>query len=206
MIIEWYGHSCFKISIEDFSICLDPFNPEMIPGIDKLDVSANLVLCSHEHADHNYRKAVKIIDKPLPKGLNISFIESYHDNEHGTKRGKNLITVIENKHIKIVHLGDLGTMLDDNQIERLKNLDAIMIPIGGHYTIGPLIAKQICKTLNPKIIIPMHYRSETFGFNVLSKINDFLKLFDELKVVAYKTNKLDLAKEKHNHIALLELL
>jgi L-ascorbate metabolism protein UlaG (beta-lactamase superfamily) len=204
MKIEWLGHSCFKITSHEYSICLDPYNPKMIPGIDKLEVTANLVLTSHQHEDHNYKEPVNIVDKEKPDNLKISYIETYHDDQSGKIRGKNKITIIEDDNIKVAHMGDLGTEPNLDQLNLLDSLDAIMIPVGGHYTIDALMAKKICNVLKPIVIIPMHYRSEQVGFKVLDTVENFVKVYHQKKVTYYKQNFIIINKNLPEHIAILK--
>ncbi len=205
MKIEWLGHSCFKITTNDYSICLDPYNPKMIPGIDVLEVTANLVLASHQHDDHNYFQAVSIIEKDQPQNLKISFINTFHDDHDGSIRGKNKITIIEDDEYKVAHMGDLGTELTHEQIDLLKDLDAIMIPIGGYYTIDFLTARKICYLLKPKVTIPMHYKGKKFGFDVLDTLDKFIALNEDSKITYYLDNTLTLTDKTNEHVAILKL-
>ncbi|MFO7969473.1 MAG: MBL fold metallo-hydrolase [Bacillota bacterium] len=204
MKIEWYGHSCFKITSSNYSIVLDPYNPNMIPGLNKLDLVANLVLASHEHADHNYKKAVKIVEKQRPKSIEINHIDSFHDNKKGELRGKNIITIIKDNNIKLAHLGDLGCKLNKEAMKKLTKLDVLLIPVGGHFTIDAKTAKSICDTLKPKVIIPMHYRSEKFGFDILSKVEEFTKLFNQEKIKNYINNYLEISNSTNNQVAIFK--
>ncbi|MCF7924123.1 MAG: MBL fold metallo-hydrolase [Candidatus Izimaplasma sp.] len=204
MVIEWYGHSCFKITANHYSIVLDPYNPKMIPGLNHLNLDANIVLASHQHDDHNYFKAVNINDKLKPKQLEISFLDTFHDDSNGAKRGDNKITVIQNLSIKLAHLGDLGCELTKEKIKKLKDLDVLLIPIGGYYTIDALKAKKICDLLKPKVIIPMHYRTKNHGFDVLDTRDKFIQLFNKKPITNYKGNFLEVSSKTNEHIAILE--
>ncbi len=204
MLIEWYGHSCFKVSTNGYSIVMDPYNPSMLPRLRRYDLSANLVLASHEHDDHNYRQGVKWIDSDVKNPFSIEYIESFHDNQKGTRRGRNKITILSAEDIRIAHLGDLGTRLTDEQYEEMGQLDAIMIPVGGYYTIDARQAKKICDKLNPTVIIPMHYKGKNFGFKVLAEVKDFIKLYDKNIVIKYDVNTIEITKETPKQVAVLE--
>lgn len=183
MKIKYLGHACFVICDNDYSIVLDPYKG--VNGFKDIDIEANEVLCSHSHLDHAYKDGVKLVKKDSP--FKISFIKSFHDDKKGTLRGDNTITILESNNTKVAHLGDLGHELNDDVISKLKAVDALMIPIGGYYTIGPDIANKIIEDINPKIIIPMHYRDDDKGLEVLKTIEDFLDLYkgdkDKLKLV-----------------------
>ncbi|MFA6159757.1 MAG: MBL fold metallo-hydrolase [Parcubacteria group bacterium] len=171
MIIQYYGHSCFKITTkpagrgkDDVAVFFDPFDKSV--GLRPPQGQADLVLVSHNHADHNNVEALKgepnVIDIPgeySAKGANIIGIASYHDDKNGAERGENTIFVLEAEDLRICHLGDLGTDLSEKQLEKINGIDILMIPIGGgDYTIDGKKAVDIIKKIEPKIIIPMHYK------------------------------------------------
>lgn len=171
MIIQYYGHSCFKITTkpagrgkDDVAVFFDPFDKSV--GLRPPQGQADLVLVSHNHSDHNNVEALKgepyVIDIPgeySAKGANIIGIASYHDDKNGKERGENTIYVLEAEDLRICHLGDLGTDLSEKQLEKINGIDILMIPIGGgDYTIDGKKAVDIIKKIEPKIIIPMHYK------------------------------------------------
>ncbi len=204
MLIEWYGHSCFKITSRDYSIALDPYNPNMINGLGNYHIEADAVYCSHEHGDHNYKPAVTLSGKPDKGVFKINFIETFHDEESGQKRGRNKITMLESDGIKVAHMGDLGCDLSKSQINTLKNLDALMIPIGGYYTIDAHKAKAICDVLKPRVIIPMHYRGDGFGPAVIATKESFTELYQKTYIVKYDSNIIEVNSSTINQVAILK--
>ena len=176
MKIIWYGHSCFKIEGLNGSVILDPFQNDYIPGIKNLplNLTADEVICSHNHGDHNAENLIKLSNNH--HGYEIKKLESYHDNQKGALRGKNLITVINIDGFKIVHFGDIGCELPKIDKQYLYNADIAMIPVGGYYTINSEEALKIIDSINARITIPMHYRGFNFGFDVISPIDEYLKL------------------------------
>lgn len=170
MNIQYYGHSCFKITTkpagrgqDDVVIFMDPFSKEI--GLRPPQGQANLVLVSHDHADHNnvgvLKGDPKVLDIPgeySVLGVNIIGINSFHDNENGKERGRNTIFVLESEEIRICHLGDLGTDLTEKQLEEINGVNILMIPIGGKYTIDGEKAADIIKKIEPNLVIPMHYK------------------------------------------------
>ena len=104
MKIIWYGHSCFEITGSDGTVIFDPYQEGSIPGLNKLHLKGNLVLCSHEHDDHNARDCVDV----LPKEFKVEKIETYHDHHLGSRRGKNTIHILTYENMKVVHMGDIG--------------------------------------------------------------------------------------------------
>lgn len=197
MKLTWHGHACFRLECEDGIVVFDPFEDGSVPGLNNLDLQAHLVLCSHEHHDHNARHTTSLIGGN--HSIHYSSIPSFHDDKQGTLRGNNLIHVIETEHQKIVHLGDLGHIPAD--LEAIQHCDVLMIPVGGHYTIDAKTAKQIIDLIEPRIVIPMHYRTEDFGFDVISHLDDFTNLCKE--ITYHPTNTLIITPSTPKQIAVL---
>ena len=174
MKIKYLGHSCFQIFSETQSVVIDPYSDGSVPGLNPLRVKANAVYCSHQHADHNGVSCVEF------DGEDTDFartqIASWHDDQQGALRGPNTIQVFECDDKRIAHLGDLGCDLDDEQRAQLQDLDVLMIPVGGYFTIDAKQAAKIVLKLKPKCVIPMHYKGENFGYDVLATVDDFLAL------------------------------
>ncbi len=172
-ILTWYGHSCFKL---DFgpggSVIFDPYSPGSVPGAELPDkLTADLVLCSHQHGDHNAAGRVQLTGKK--PAFNVTLLDSFHDPDKGAKRGPNAIALVEYEGFRAVHLGDQGCGLTAEQIAALREPDLLMIPVGGFFTIGPEEAKTILDQLKPRVAVPMHYRRGEMGFNVLSPLENF---------------------------------
>lgn len=190
MQIIWRGHSCFQIitSISkdsQVSLVIDPFNEGL--GLKVPDLSADIVLLTHDHEDHNNLKAVKgspfVIDGPGEyeiKGVYIQGIPAFHDNNFGKDRGRVTIYTIESEEMRICHLGDFGQKeLFPEQVEDIGEVDVLLAPVGGNYTMGSQEAPKIIGQIEPKIVIPMHY--------LLPKINLKLEGLDKfLKAMGQK--------------------
>lgn len=166
--ITWAGQSCFQISVspsKDVSvdIVIDPFDEKI--GLKLPNMSADIVLATHDHPDHSNFKGIKgepfVIDGPGEyeiKGVFVQGIDSWHDDAQGKERGKNTIYTIETENIRFCHLGDLGQkQLTDEQLETIGHVDILMIPVGGTYTITGAEALKIIGQIEPKVVIPMHY-------------------------------------------------
>lgn len=197
MEITWLGHSCFKIDNKETSIVIDPYNPKVGLKLPK-NLEASLLLITHDHYDHNYKEGVAknpyIIDSPGEyeiSGASINGISSFHDKKNGEERGKNTIYVIEFEGITLCHLGDLGHDLSDEEIDKLGTIDILMIPVGGGVTINAEEAAKIIGEIEPKIVIPMHYKIPGLNINL-----DSLTKFTEKmqgKVSAEETLKIKFA-------------
>jgi len=186
MQIIWHGQSCFQISISQgknnhVNIVIDPFSEEVGLRLPKLQ--ADILLTTHDHYDHNNVKAVSgnpfIINSPGEYEIKNVFIEgisSWHDNSQGKERGENTIYTIEVEDLKLCHLGDFGQKeLTKEQLEKIGQVDILMIPIGGIYTISDREALKVMSQLEPKIIIPMHYQIPKLKIK-LDGLDRFLKV------------------------------
>jgi len=182
MTIRWYGHSCFKISSQGdhLTIVTDPFDKSI--GLTPPRLSADIVTVSHHHYDHDNVKSLSgdpfIIDGPGEyevKGVKVLGCSSFHDQKQGRERGENTIYLIEMDEIRVCHLGDFGqSQLSNRQLEALGQVDILMIPVGGHYTISAKESAQITKQLGPRLIIPMHYHLPSLKIK-LDKVDSFLR-------------------------------
>lgn len=188
MNIQYYGHSCFKLTTkpagrgqEEIAVFFDPFSKEI--GLRPPQGQSDLVLVSHDHHDHNNVSALKgdprVLDIPGEYsvfGVNIIGINSFHDDKAGEERGRNTIFILESEEIRVCHMGDLGSDLSEKQLEEINGVNILMIPIGGKYTIDGEKAVDIIKKIEPNIIIPMHYKVK--GSNV--DIDDEKKFCNEM--------------------------
>ena len=200
--LKWHGHSCFSVTADDYTIVLDPFADGSVPGLPNLDLHANRVLCSHQHSDHGCTDVVTVTEQENSP-FQVLKIDTFHDDAQGTKRGPNRIHILEAGGMRIVHFGDLGCMLTSEQIDLLKKADVVMIPVGGFYTIDADQAKEIVSTLEPKVVIPMHYRSDSFGYPVIGRLEEFTKYYTN--IVTYESDTLVLDAETKAQTAVLSL-
>lgn len=164
MEITYLGHSSFKLIGKDISIICDPFDSAKV-GLNFPRVEADVVTISHDHFDHNAKEAVRgsfvCFDTPGEyeiKGAEIIGIDSFHDESQGAERGHNTIFVYEIDGIHICHLGDLGCSLSSEQIEKMDGVDILMVPVGGKLTIDAKQAAKVISDIEPKIVIPMHFK------------------------------------------------
>jgi L-ascorbate metabolism protein UlaG (beta-lactamase superfamily) len=180
--IKWLGHSCFLISLNDkVKIVTDPFDESV--GYPKPDASADVCLVSHDHFDHNCVSVVK--GKPevvkgsgekKTKGVNFKGVDAFHDEKKGSLRGKDTIFLWELGGIKFAHVGDLGTELSGDQIKQMGAVDVLFIPTGGYYTIDARTADKVVSSLNPRVVIPMHYKTAVMGSSFpIAGVDEFLR-------------------------------
>lgn len=189
MDIIYLGHSSFKISGKSATVVTDPFDPQMT-GMRFPNVTADIVTVSHGHPDHNFTQAVtgelvdgaariRVIDGPGEyevKGVSVLGFPSFHDDKSGEERGGNTMYVIEIDGLRIAHLGDLGHTLSDSDITEIGNIDVLLVPVGGKFTIGPEDAVKVTRAIEPSIVIPMHFKPEGASnemFNEMSTVEAF---------------------------------
>ena len=183
--IYWAGQSCFEISVSnsrdhEANIVIDPFDEET--GLKVPNLTADILLVTHNHHDHNNTKAVKgeyfLVNGPGEyevKGVFVQGIPSFHDTASGKEKGQNTIYTIEAEGMKFCHLGDLGQKeLTDEQIDKIGTVDVLMIPVGGEYTISSAEAIKITSQIEPRIVIPMHYELPKLKVK-LDPVEKFLK-------------------------------
>ncbi len=197
-IITWYGHSCFQVELAGSSIVLDPYSVGSVPGLRLPDLNADDVHVSHDHTDHNAAQCVLCSGR----GLNFTLREMAGDHDHhdGAHRGKNKILVIEGEGLRIVHMGDQGRLLTQEQIDAIGKPDLLMLPVGGYFTIDAAEAHQIMDQLQPTVTVPMHYRDCWRGFRMLDTLDAFLQT--DLPVVRAKERRFVLTADLPRQILL----
>lgn len=199
MKLIWHGHSCFTVETEGYSVVFDPYDDGIVPGLAPLRLTADAVYCSHEHADHSARGLVTLSGRDCP--VRVDDIDSFHDTVRGLLRGRNTIRVLSSEGLRVAHLGDLGHMLSGRSLDALKGLDALLIPVGGHFTIDANTAKKLIDALGPRVVVPMHYRLGGMGYDVIAELSDFTTLCDN--VINHDTNTLELTAETPAQTAVL---
>lgn len=194
MYIYYLGHSCFKLQSKSeasaVTVVIDPFGKEF--GLKVPRIEADIVTVSHQHKDHNNLSAIKnlsrqsgvvqqgkpyVIDTAGEYEINNVFIQgvdSCHDDKQGKERGNNIIFRINMEDLVITHLGDLGHSLDHKQVEKLQGTDVLLIPVGGKYTIDAKKAVEVINQIEPRIVIPMHYKQPGLNLDI-SGVDKFIK-------------------------------
>jgi L-ascorbate metabolism protein UlaG (beta-lactamase superfamily) len=195
MIIKWQGHASFVIKVAGKSIVTDPFDEKL--GYPLLKDEVDIATISHEHWDHSAVSVLKgnpkIIREPGRQQIGdivIEGIKTYHDKTGGSERGENIIFKIAAEGLNIVHLGDLGLILADQEIERLGTVDVLMIPVGGIYTLNAKEANILVEKIQPRLVIPMHYATPHLSFE-LEPLENFTEKYD--KVIIKK--QLEISKD-----------
>ncbi len=197
--IRWHGHACFEIS-NDVTIVTDPHDGSSI-GIKPPAVKADIILISHNHYDHN---KVWVVEKEGSEkveggdreihGIKIRSVKAYHDKEKGSMRGEITIFVFIVEGITFCHLGDLGHVLDDEKVKEIGNVDILFIPVGGVFTIDGEEALEICRKIQPKVIVPMHYKISGLSLPI-ERVDDFMAHVEGEYPVRHVANEIEIEKE-----------
>ncbi len=200
MKVTWLGHSCFKIESQGFQIILDPYQDGSVPGLAPIREEADQVLCSHSHGDHCGTECVSL-RRGAPSPFTVETIATWHDDKEGALRGPNTIHILDDGQCRIAHLGDLGCDLLPEQKDKLRGLTALLIPVGGHFTIDAAQAKRLVDELAPAVVVPMHFRQKGIGYDVISSVEPFTKLCNN--VVVYPGSELEVTPETRRQTAVL---
>lgn len=171
--IRWLGHACYEMRYGAFTLVTDPYEDESVPGLGPLRLAADAVYCSHGHHDHNFTAAVTLSGRAAPADFSVEEFTTAHDDCGGRKRGLNTVRIFRFGALRVAHLGDLGEYPSAELLAALRDVDALLIPIGGFYTIDAKTARRIVAEVKPRCVLPMHYRSKTFGFDVLEELSSF---------------------------------
>ncbi len=204
MKITWYGHSCFKVETGQGAVVFDPYQDGRVPGYAPLprNLSADAVLCSHQHGDHSAVELVTLSGNPPT--FAVEELHTFHDAVKGEKRGGNIIRIITAEGMRLAHMGDIGCELTDEQLAVLRGVDVLLLPVGGFYTIDAAQAKEMADAVGARVVIPMHYRNGQLGYEVIATLEDFTDRCND--VVTYETNSIEVAPDMPRQTAVLRYI
>ena len=174
MKLSWLGHSCFLLEQDGYRIVTDPYTG--VEGYPPLSVSAHAVYCSHHHFDHDAVGCVTILS-PVPSPFAVREVATCHDEQGGALRGPNTVRVFTAGGVSVAHLGDLGHQLTAEQLSAIGSVDAVLVPVGGVYTVDAAGAKAVCDAIGARCVIPMHYHHAPYGLPNVAGVEDFLALW-----------------------------
>lgn len=207
--IIYYGHSCFEFNYDKYRILIDPFTPEWF-SYELPKGQFDMVFSTHDAKDHSYFEGLNISKLYLANGAKDEFkiiakdkssiqkgrvteyigkkkfsywsVASFHDEVQGQKNGVNGIICFNFNGIKIVHMGDIGHILEEKQIKSIGEVDILMIPVDSYYIIELEKAREIVNQLSPTIVIPMHYKTEKSSNKAYEEdLDNFATMFEEVK-------------------------
>lgn len=201
MIINYYGHSCFKLRSTEGTVVTDPYAAYV--GFELPSLSADVVTVSHDGPGHNNTEAIAntarrdhpfIIDYPGEyevEGISVFAVKTYQDTEKGSVRGENIVYTFLIDGLRVCHLGNLGHTLDEKTVAEIGLVDILFVPVGGEMTIDPKKAIKVAYSLDPNIVIPMHYKTDRHNDKVfadLATLDEFIKVYEAEPEVVDKLN------------------
>lgn len=214
MDIKYLGLSSFKMRGKTAAVITDPYDSDMV-GIKYPKEKADIVTISHDHKDHNQADNVKEAKKILAgpgeyeiSEVSIIGIPSFHDDKKGKERGKNTIFVFEMDDLRIAHLGDLGHKLKEKHLDKMGEIDILMIPVGGKFTIDAKTAVEVVREIEPTIIIPMHFLMPNMNKEMFGKLDDLDPFLNEIGLPVGEMDKLSVKEEtlgEDQKVVVLEL-
>ncbi|MFH0913936.1 MAG: MBL fold metallo-hydrolase [Chloroflexota bacterium] len=199
MKIKYLAHACFRITSDSgVTIITDPYTPNDMLKYGAINESADIVLVTHEHGDHN--NVAGVLGKPTVvkssatvKGLELKGIPLFHDEEDGKQRGKDTVFCFTLDGVRLCHLGDLGHTLTAAQAAEIGAVDVLFLPVGGYFTIDAAAATRVAESLKPRVVIPMHFKTEKCGYPI-APVEDFLK--GKKDVARLNTSEAEVKKDK----------
>lgn len=209
MTITYHGHSCFKIKSKRGTVVTDPYGEYV--GFSPSSLSADIVTVSHHHPDHDaVSKVGGTARRPKPfvidaageyeiGGISVFGVSSFHDDTKGAERGRNTIFTILVDNVRVCHLGDLGHEISDEMRESIGEIDILLVPVGGVYSLDPTQAIKAIRALEPSVVIPMHFKTDMHKpelFGELKTVADFLK--------EYGVEVMPVDKLEHDELSLPE--
>lgn len=177
MRLTYYGHASFLVETHDGTrVILDPYTPGCYDGAvthAPITDPADVVIATHTHPDHCGVDAIaggpQVFIQPKSEtvgGVKITGVDVLHDDSDGSERGTNTIVALDDGDVRLVHLGDLGHPLEPATVDAIGKVDVLLIPVGGYFTIDHAVAAGVVEALNPRLVIPMHYKTDKVGFPI----------------------------------------
>jgi len=220
--VTWYGLACFMVTLPNGGkVLLDPFAENMPYKLPSGQV--DVVVATHRHFDHNnidvvesdlvmiggekelevrFDGSIKKLSLPTEltasiKGEEVPFkaVLTYHDKKQGAERGLNTVIKFKADGLTFCHLGDLGHLLTEEQLKQIGGVDALFIPVGGNFTIDASEATEAVKQIKPKVVFPMHYKTDVLNFPIKG-VDEFLKGKSRVEKIDSHTVSLNAEKVK----------
>lgn len=206
MEITYLGHAAFKLKNKNGVVIMDPYD-DAVTGLVLGKQSADIVTVSHAHPDHsNWQKISANGQKEKPfiikeageyevGGISVFGVESWHDKEEGAIKGENIIYTVLMDGVNVCHLGDLAHPLTDEQVARIGEVDVLMAPVGGRFSLNPKEAIEVMNRLEPKYFIPMHYRTALHNPEFFSELEPLSNFLNEYGIAPTPVKKLEVTKD-----------
>ena len=192
MKLRYLGHASFElVSEKGARIIFDPYQSGAYDGALKygpITGEYDLAVVSHDHADHSdpgvTKNAANLVDGEGTfdfEGLRVISRPTFHDESDGSERGNNLVSVVELDGMRVAHLGDLGHPLEPGEIEALGPIDVLLVPVGGYFTIDAAAAAGIAGEIDPRIVVPMHFKTDKVDFPI-APVDEFTGMMENVEI------------------------
>lgn len=201
--VTWLGHACFRLEYGDWSLVVDPYQDGSVEGLGSVRCRAGAVYCSHGHHDHNAVGLVTLTGQTPPADFAVETVEAAHNDCGGAQRGPNTVHIFSFGGLRVAHMGDLGHLPRGELLEKIRGCDLMLLPIGGFFTIDCTVALEVVRLAAPRAVVPMHYRTDKFGFEVLSTPDAFIAGFPADRVTAAHGSSLTLTALEPRGLVLL---
>ncbi|MEA2056679.1 MAG: MBL fold metallo-hydrolase [Patescibacteria group bacterium] len=204
MIVNFYGHACFKLKSKEGTVVTDPY--QNFVGFELPNLSADIVTVSHDNPAHNNIKAIDkttrrshpfIIDHPGEyeiEGISVFAVKTFQDDQQGSVRGENIAFTFLIDDLRVAHLGSIGHELSDKLVTAIGLVDILFVPVGGQFSINPKQAVKVSRSLEPNIVIPMQYKTDKHDQNVFADMASLNELTKTFEVEPEKVNKLNISR------------
>ena len=199
MKVRYLGHACFEItSKEGIKVITDPYTKvgyELPEGL-----TADILTVSHGHFDHNFTQGIEacyLVNEAKAyslEGIEVYGVSAFHDPENGALRGKNIIYIMQMDGLSLCHMGDIGEECSETLAEKIGKVDVLFVPVGGTYTVDAVGAKKYIDKLQPKVVIPMHYKPKDGSLDI-APIHTFLDLYSSNDIQCIKDGILEINEQ-----------
>lgn len=194
MEITWYGQTCFRLSERGLAtVVTDPHPPEI--GLTFPRPRAHIVTVSHDDPQCRFTSGVrgpfKLLDGPGEYEIGDVFvtgIPTFADGKRGASRGLNTVFTFYFRGLTVGHLGRLGHVPTQSQVEDLGTVNVLLVPVGGSGSLSPARASEVISLFEPSIVIPMYYKVPGLQAR-LGTLSRFLKEMGLEKVDSQETLK-----------------
>jgi len=184
--VQWFGQSFFQLTAANgLRVVVDPFDNTFFNYPIPKGLTADVVLVTHEHADHNNVRIIagsplvlrsqKGVGKFNFRGTAFVGTAAFHDEAQGAERGRDTVYSFELDGVRFCHPGDLGHLLSDEQIKSIGPVDVLLVPVGGHFTLGVAKLDRLVAQLNPRVVVPMHFKTRYTPNLPIASVEDYLR-------------------------------
>jgi L-ascorbate metabolism protein UlaG (beta-lactamase superfamily) len=184
--VQWFGQLFFQFtSSSGAKLVIDPFDNTYFNYPIPKGLTADVLLVTHEHNDHNnigiiggsplICRSEKGVGRFERKGITVTGTAAFHDESRGAERGKNTVYSFDIDGVGFCHAGDLGHLLDDAQLKSIGPVEVLLLPVGGFFTIDTGKLDKLVTQLNPRVVVAMHFKTRYTPKLPIAGVDEYLK-------------------------------